>query len=239
MSAVDLFNSFRSYKREQTGDPTARLSQGEVDAINALLTGLAWKPSEAVKETGLADPQAFFRSVKDAFGPLTQEQVDGFNALLKAMGAARWPLAWTAYGLATAWHETAHTMQPVEEAFWKDDNWRSRNLRYYPWHGRGYVQLTWEKNYKRADEECGLGGKLLTDRKLAMNADIAAQIMVRGMEQGWFTSKRLADYLPISGHAGHEAYKQARRIINGTDKWEAIAKQALSFEAALDAGGWA
>jgi hypothetical protein len=31
---------------------------------------------------------------------------------------ARWPLAFTAYALATAYLETAHQMIPVREAFW-------------------------------------------------------------------------------------------------------------------------
>ena len=55
----------------------------------------------------------------------------------------------TAYVLATALWETARTMKPVVEAFWKTDAWRKKNLRYYPWHGRGFVQLTWDKNYDR------------------------------------------------------------------------------------------
>jgi putative chitinase len=235
-----FFNLARRLKRRWTREPMAGLSQAEVDEINAVIQ--AWKqanaPGEERKPVKLEQPTIFFQSVRAAFGQLSQEQVEGFNAVLKAMGEARWPISWVAYGLATAWHETAHTMQPVEEAFWKDDAWRARNLRYYPWHGRGYVQLTWEANYRKADEECGLEGKLLADSKLAMRPDIAAQIMVRGMEQGWFTNKKLADYLPIDGHAGHDAYKAARRIINGTDRASEIAKMALSFEAALDAGGW-
>jgi putative chitinase len=236
LSAAAFFSSARSLKRELMANQSVGLTQAEVDALNAIIK--AWGPAQAAQPTDLLDAGSFYASLRAAFGPLSQEQVDGITALLAAMGKARWPLAWAAYGLATAWHETAHTMQPVEEAFWKDDAWRSRNLRYYPWHGRGYVQLTWQKNYARADEECGLGGKLLADRSIAMKPDIAAQIMVRGMEQAWFTGKGLKDYLPLSGRAGHDAYKEARRIINGTDKAAEIAKIALAFEAALDLGGW-
>lgn len=237
MSAADLFNSLRAFKREQTGNAAVPLLQEEVDAINAFLKTLGWAQEKL--PTQLSDPAAFFQSARAAFGSLKQEQVDGFNALLKGMGEARWPIAWTAYGLATAWHETARTMQPVEEAYWKSDDWRKANLRYYPWHGRGYVQLTWEANYRKADDLCGLEGRLLADRALAMDPVIAAQVLVKGMEQGWFTGKRLADYLPISGSAGHDAYKRARRIVNGNDKDAEIAKIALAMEAALAAGGWA
>lgn len=235
MSAVDFFNSARAYKRELTGLP---LSQEDVDLLNAATIG-RWAPVECEGAAkALADPQAFFGVVRRSFGSLEQKQVEGFNVLLEAMGTARWPIAWTAYGLATAWHETAHTMQPVEEAFWKNDAWRKRNLRYYPWHGRGYVQLTWKANYEKASDELNLGEAMLADPRLAMRPDIAARILVLGMERGWFTKKRLADYLPIDGEAGHEAFKQARRIINGTDKWSEIAKLAQVFQSALQVGAW-
>jgi hypothetical protein len=49
--------------------------------------------------------------------------------------------------LATIAIETAHTFKPVQEAFWLDDAWRYANLRYAPYWGRGYVQLTWLENY--------------------------------------------------------------------------------------------
>ena len=243
MNAVETFAALRAHKRSLTGNPLDALTQDEVDAFNAVIG--KWKQVQPKLPTKLADPQAFFKSLRAAFGDLEQAQVDGFNAVLTAMGAARWPIAWAAYGLATAWWETNKTMQPVEEAYYlagkvKDlDAWRRKNFRYYPWHGRGYVQLTWQRNYELADVELKLGGKLLADRALAMRPDIAAQIMVRGMEQAWFTSKGLRHYLPISGHAGHDAYMAARRIINGQDKATEIAKIALVFEAALEAGGWA
>ena len=234
MSAEAFFDAARAFKRELCGSP---LTQADVDSLNAVIAtwGKAKEPSK------LARPADFFASVRAAFGALSQGQVDGFTFLLGAMGAARWPRSWCAYGLATAWHETNKALKPVEEAYYlgtKADAYR-RTLRYYPAYGRGYVQLTWPKNYARADEECGLDGKLIADNSIALRPDIAAQILVKGMEQGWFTGKKLADYLPIDGQAGFEAFKAARRIINGTDRAEDIAKIAVSFDAALEAGGWA
>jgi hypothetical protein len=129
-------------------------------------------------------------------------------------------------------------MQPVKEAYWLPELWRKNNLRYYPWYGRGYVQCTWEKNYQKADEALGLNGALLAHPDLALEPHNAAVICVKGMEEGWFTTRKLGDYLPLSGRAGFDAYKEARRIINGTDKAEKIAKEAQAFEAALIAGGW-
>jgi putative chitinase len=137
----------------------------------------------------------------------------------------------TAYVLATAWHETAHTMRPVEEAFWLSDAWRRRNLRYYPWHGRGYVQLTWRENYERAAKHLGID--LTTDPRAAMEPATAAKILVAGMKEGWFTGKKLSDY--ITAYAAD--YAAARRIVNGTDKAHAIAGIAEDYEAALTADG--
>lgn len=246
---VLLFNLFRRKKREWTRQPTAGLTQVEVDELAAVIE--AWKAPESPPDArvsareaspvsnSLLRPAAFYSALRASLGGLTQQQVDGFNVLLTAIGAARWPIAWAAYGLATAFWETAKTMQPVEEAFWKDDAWRKRNLRYYPWHGRGYPQLTWEENYRWADEELGLNGALLADPSLMLKPEIAAQTMIRGMEQGAFTGKKLADYLPIDGEAGHEAFKRARRIINGQDKATEIARLATKFQSALAAGGWA
>lgn len=179
---------------------------------------------------------AFFATVRNRMGGLSQSQVDGINTLLTACEGA--PLAWTSYMLATAWHETAKTMQPVREAYWLDEAWRKKNLRYWPWYGRGYVQLTWEKNYARADAELGLNGALLDNADLAMRPDIAAKIMRKGMTEGWFTGVTLS-CLPTSGTATHDQYVHARTIINGHDRDELVEDYAQIFERALRDGGWA
>ena len=100
-----------------------------------------------------------------------------------------------AYILATAYWETARTMKPVEEAYWLSDAWRRANLRYYPWHGRGYVQLTWEDNYKRAARK--LGVPFDRNPALAFVPEHAAKVLVVGMIEGWFTSKKLSDYITL------------------------------------------
>lgn len=239
MSAAAFFDAARALKRELTGDTGIGLTQGEVDQLQAVIG--TWAPGATANPKALSNAAAFFASVRHSFGALDQSQVNGFERLLQAYGVARWPLAFAAYGLATGWRETAKKMQPVREAYWvtNAEDWRKKHLAYYPWYGRGDVQLTWKRNYERADEELSLGGALVADPDLALRPDVSARVMVHGMEAGWFTNKRLSDYLPLSGRAGFDAYKQARRIINGTDAWEEIAKNAQAFEAALIAGGWA
>jgi len=133
----------------------------------------------------------------------------------------------TAYVLATAYWETARTMKPVREAYWLSEDWRKKNLRYYPWYGRGYVQITWEANYKRASEE--LGVDLIKNKDLALDPNIAARIAVLGMIEGWFTGKKLSDYITLQ----KSDFVGARRIINGTDKAREIAAIAVAYDNAL------
>jgi hypothetical protein len=208
-------------------------SQEAADALSGAETG-----SGGINPTALNSSERFFASVHSSFGALTQHQVDGFNTLLQAFAVAAWPLAYAAYGLATAHHETNATMQPVREAYWLSEDWRKANLRYYPFYGRGFVQLTWERNYQHADVELGLDGKLVADPDMAMQPDIAAKIMTLGMTTGWFSGKKLGDYLPYGGPATEGQFTTARPIINLMDKAALIAGYAVNFQMALGAGEW-
>ena len=183
------------------------------------------------------DKGQFYASVRHGIlGPTIEpNELAGCEAILTAMAGT--PLSHCAYALATAYHETARTMQPVREAYWLSEAWRKANLRYWPWYGRGFVQLTWQKNYERADKELGLLDSLIHNADWAMELPIAAQIMRRGMEEGWFTAHTLAKHLPE--RLGTEPqFEGARRIINGTDKAASIAAYAMQFQDALIAGGW-
>jgi putative chitinase len=235
----------------------------EVKAVDALLDQLGIEPDEtpaaqpvcdpapvvtaANGAAGLDDPKAFFDAVRESRifgGGLTPDQVKGLETVCSVAKAAGWPLAYTAYALATAAHETAYTMQPVREAFWLNENWRKAHLRYFPFYGRGYVQLTWKTNYDRADTALELNGRLSDNLDVALEPEIAARIMVRGMQEGWFAGDKsgqrhtLARHLPANGAANLVQMTSARRIINGTDKAGQIAAVALKFQKALQAGGW-
>jgi putative chitinase len=193
---------------------------------------------------------AFFKTVRARLGPLKQFQVDGISTILDVVKDE--PLSWQAYMLATAWHETATTMQPIKERggeayFTEHYDVAGRRPKVCIQYGntcagdgprfcgRGYVQLTWKSNYAKAGE--ALGVDLVADPDLAMDARHAAAIMLTGMKEGWFTGKRLATYLPAQGVATADAYRQARRIINGTDKADLIEDYAQVFERALRYGG--
>jgi putative chitinase len=58
------------------------------------------------------------------------------------------------------------------------------------------------------------------------------------MAEGWFTGKRLADYLPASGPATLEQFVPARHIVNGSDRAADVAGFAVNFQRSLEAGKW-
>jgi hypothetical protein len=182
----------------------------------------------------LSDPAPFFSVARTITGQIDQVQVDTINSLLAA--AAHWSVGWLAYGLATAWHEAL--FKPIEE--WGKGKGRpyAKPGKYgQSQHGRGLVQLTWDKNYEWADKTLGLDGALLKDFSLALRPDIATRILVLGMETGAFTGKGLPDYIKSANGTPAE-FTEARRIINGTDKAAKIAAYAEKFRDALIAGGW-
>lgn len=166
-------------------------------------------------------------------GRLEQPQVDGMEALLDAaQGLVADEIA---YILATAYHETDRTMQPIAE-YGKGRGRKygvpGRNRGQVPY-GRGFVQTTWDINYERTDRELKLGGELIANYDLLLtDTAMAAKAAVLGMMGGWYTGKKLSDYF-----AGAKCdFVGARKIINGTDKAEMIAGHARKFLAALEAG---
>lgn len=165
------------------------------------------------------DRALFFESVRQSLfnNKLTQDQVDGMEGILDAFEEdySLWDLRWLAYALATTAHETGFEMQPIEEygkgegaEYGKPDP--ETGECYY---GRGFVQLTWADNYKRADEELGLTDNdscyLHPERQLEV--EVAAPTMFIGMSAGWFRGDKLSDYFNDT----RDDPFTAREIING------------------------
>ncbi len=192
-------------------------------------------------------------------GPaISKTEFDGCDTILRACAAAQWPISYAAYALATAYHETAHTMQPIIEnggpAYYKrmyditgNRPAKARELgnlapgdgARYP--GRGYVQLTGKVNYVKATAKLralGIDVDLVRNPERAMEPMIAAMILVEGMIEGWFTSRKLPDDLPAHGIATPRQFTLSRDIINGTDRAADIAGYAVSFQTGLQMGGY-
>ena len=167
------------------------------------------------------DRQTFFNSVRMLFGgQLKQSQVGGMSAILDEWdrrdpnGDPRW----LAYMLATSFHETAREMLPVREAYWLSEDWRRKNLtRYYPYYGRGYVQLTWAANYAKAGSY--VRADLVQQPDLALRPDYAAAIMFVGMREGWFRGDAQGRRHTLARYFGHNVNDPvgAREIINGRE----------------------
>lgn len=161
----------------------------------------------------------FFASVRNDFGALSQSQVEGYGNILDEAIRRKVPLRQLAYILATAWHETAHTMQPIREM---GGEAYLKSKKYYPWVGEGLVQVTWEANHRKFGAT--KPGQLMT-------WPIALRALFDGMLNGIFTGKKLSDYI----NPGKTDYVNARRIVNGTDRAALIAGHAQAYQKALEA----
>jgi len=112
--------------------------------------------------------EIFYAEYKKQFGALSPLQVKGLNRLLNGYETyyGWWDNLWQiASSLAQIKHETAHTFNPVVEAFYVGDPDKpgfylgntervrrvQRSFRYYPHFGMGDIQLTWEENYAEQD----------------------------------------------------------------------------------------
>ena len=191
------------------------------------------------------DREQFFFDFRQNFGPLVQTQVDGLNFILgRAESDANWQnLSQLAYGLATVKWETAHHFVPVTE-FGKREYFK----RYDPgaasgqalgntepgdgylFRGRGYVQITGRANYERIGRLLNID--LIGEPWRALDPETAYRIFSDGMTHGWFTGKKLSDYIASDQEAHFES---ARAIINGLDHAADIAAIARSMRTILQA----
>lgn len=203
------------------------------------------------------DFTTFFAETRKSLfgGSFNQGQVDGINIIIEKMAEFSDKILrnQAAYILATAFHETGATMQPVRETFATSDNqamarlenawvkgklpWVSKPYWRKGWFGRGYVQLTHKDNYKKMSVILGID--LVNDRDLALEEDVAAEILVEGMMKGVsgrgdFTGHKLEDFVNLS----KSDYKHARGVVNGSDRASLIAGYAKKFEAALEKAGF-
>lgn len=191
----------------------------------------------------------FFQQVRTALfrGKLTQSQVAGMTAILDY-----WETTYKgvkddrhlAYALATAYHETGYKMQPVAELGGNeylrrkydvtgDNPARAKRMGNtqpgdgVKYAGEGLVQLTWKTNYEFVGKK--LKVDLVGNPDLARDPVVAVAVLLNGMKEGWFTGKKFSDYL-----VGEKTdFRNARRIINGIDDADKIAKEATAFYAAI------
>ena len=125
-----------------------------------------------------------------------------------------------AYILGTAEHESTmgQFMEEIDQSNWPYYSGGSR------YHGRGYVQITHDYNYK--DWSRRLRVDLYGNPDLAKDPKYALPILVIGMRDGTFTKTGpLSKYISVS----KQDYYGARSVVNGTDRWELIGGYADRF----------
>ncbi|QZT38991.1 hypothetical protein K5X82_08850 [Halosquirtibacter xylanolyticus] len=158
-----------------------------------------------------------------------------------------------AYILATIKHETK-VYKPVVESYWcseearkkyyeemydpvlgKNESRRRAALKYgntakgdgVRYAGKGYVQITWKNNYKKAMDKFEVN--FVDNPELALVPKNAIDITLYGFDIGMFTGKSIHDYI---GEVQCD-YLNARRVINGQDQAKRIKEYACKFEKCL------
>lgn len=211
------------------------------------------KVKNSQEEAGKAmniNRKVFYDEVRKTIfdGKISEEEVEGIEVLLDAWedDFADQPIEYLAYCLGTAFHETAYSMQPIKErgsASYKTRLYdvtgknpkRARRMGNtkkgdgVKYCGRGHVQLTWKVNYRRASKYLGIDFVKSPDK--VMIPEHSARIMFQGCIEGWFTGKKLGDYLGEN----RRNYYRARRVVNGLDCAMKIAAYAKRMERALTA----
>jgi hypothetical protein len=148
---------------------------------------------------------------------------------------SREDIRWLAYAFATVFHETAYTMAPIEEygegasqPYGQPTG--PHNQAYY---GRGHVQLTWEENYIKGEEN--LAKRYAVQAPLHMyphrmlEHETSALVLYDGMIHGWFTGVGL----PAFFNDTTEDPYHARQIVNAMDRASTIEGYYNSFKSAL------
>lgn len=200
------------------------------------------------------DKETFYAAAQEVF-PIYKkpgQHFSGTDAIIDAWNAdpRLTDTRWLAYILATAYHETAFRMHPVREGLASSDEsaikilsrsnccknktyWRVDPKTGRGYFGRGYVQLTWDYNYQRADKRFGVeseeydAGSYYWEPDNALAPDSSVKITYDGMIYGWFTGHCLLRHFQPNKQGD---WKDARRIINGLDRATDIGEHAQKFE---------
>lgn len=201
---------------------------------------LSWIVSKKTSVSKPVDYTDYLGKLFSLFPRMSETQKEG--VIFVTSMTSHLPLKQQAYLLATTYHETAHTMQPITEYggvkyFDKYDTGRlaialgnspEKDGDGYKYRGRGYVMITGLANYKRATKE--LGVDFVNHPDYANQPQHAIKTLIKGCTEGWFGNRKRLDYYISDASTD---YVNARRVVNGVDDANLIAGYAKTFEQAL------
>lgn len=182
---------------------------------------------------------AFFNKLRtfNLFTRLNRGQIDGMNAIIDEWisNTAYTDIRWLSYMLATVYHETGRTMQPIEEFGRGVGKPYGSKLKYgggpgkrVPYtkpdkiyFGRGLTQNTWYEVYERLSKTQRAkteGWDFLNNPELLLQMKPSVWAMYYAMTNGIYTGRKLSQYFNESKCDP----LNARKIINKLDKAELI-----------------
>lgn len=173
--------------------------------------------------------------IRKNFGSLTSKQVEGFEAIFDMfMKLGLVDLRFLAYILATIWHETDKTMQPIEEYGKGKGRDYSKRLRYNRkiythtyniFYGRGLTQNTWIDVYEKLTKLNKNGWDFVNKPELLLTMGPSVWATFYAMQSGLYTGRKLSQYFNLTSNDP----VGARAIINGSDRAYQIAEYYHKF----------
>lgn len=193
----------------------------------------------------MAASKYFYDTIRPMFGKLSQSRVDGIEAILSACEQLP-DLRQRAYVLATIFHETAKTMQPIEEygkgaghdygKKLKMGGGPGKRIPYTTpdqiYFGRGHTQNSWYENYEmltRLAKASGHDWDFLNHPELLLQTGPSLWATILCMRKGYYTGVGLDKYF----NGSKIDWVNARKIINGLDTADKIASYGQTFYKAL------
>ena len=186
----------------------------------------------------------FFKEYKKNFNGILNKSVEGLSNLIELCNFKK-PfddVRQLAYFFATIKHETALSFKPIREygnanyfikryflnpiqRRWLNNKSSSDAVKYC---GRGYAMITGRGNYERFAKYLNID--IINKPELCLTTEVAFEILVYGFKNGAFAQGHNIDYYINENKCN---YLDARKIINGTDKKNLVAKYATKFEIIL------
>jgi putative chitinase len=218
----DRRNFFDELRKRDSGLFGTRLTQGQVDGINAIL-------DEGVRRRVALRHMAYvfatvYHEVGGKMQPIRESMNYSVNGLLKTFGRHRISTAdGRKYGRSGSRKADQVTIANIVYG----GEWGRKNLGNtqpgdgWKYRGGGLPQDTGRRNYR-------LAGLENTPEKI-LDLKTSVSVMFEAMITGRYTGKRLDDFTD---------YLSMRRVVNGTDKAETIAGYAESFERVLRSTKW-